>query len=552
EELEKSSSKKIKDKEAKHNSTILLYSIICLFLVISVILLIVLYIRIFKKHKKTLSTQKEDIVLSHHILKNFTDGLVITNCKGEISYKNITVNKFCKKDKNITTIYDIIPELNRLEIEKLCASLKTKNNIKILEFKQTLLSGKTTPIELTIETHNFNNQNILSFFIKNISYRKNSERKLRKAKEAAEISDKLKSYFIANISHEIRTPVNAIVGFIDPLKEKDITTEEREKYLHIIEKSSDRLIRIIDKILDISLIESGDLKIEMSETNIRSQINDITYHYNNIISDERRDVTFKTKFESSSEPLFLKTDPTRLYQILNNLLSNAVKFTEKGEIELGYFTKEKSIIFYVRDTGSGIPTTYHDNIFKTFSQADLSHTRKHGGTGLGLAICYKLIEKLKGKIWFEAEENFGSTFYIQLPYDKSLQNRTVANIQPNNTTTSTTVETTEIKILHYNESESSNNFIKAILKKDFPNLLSSASAKDISVIINEEEKLQYAIINLDILPSQTEWFLKTISSKHPETIIIGLGNNDFDSKLINHHIKNPIKKNDILDILKQK
>jgi PAS domain S-box-containing protein len=253
-----------------------------------------------------------------------------------------------------------------------------------------------------------------------------TENKLKKAKKKAEESDNLKSAFLANMSHEIRTPMNGIIGFVNLLKEPDITPEEKKEFFGHIESCTNALLTLIDDIIDISKIESGQISIKITDFNLNELMSDIFKTFNGSIKSNRKDqveLIFNQPALDTNH-VIMRTDLHRLRQIITNLLSNAYKFTEKGTVELGYELKGEGFIkFYVKDTGIGIPENQKDVIFKRFGQANQSIYLSNKGTGLGLSISKNLVNMLGGNIWFESEMEKGSTFYFQIPqqYEEALE-----------------------------------------------------------------------------------------------------------------------------------
>lgn len=242
--------------------------------------------------------------------------------------------------------------------------------------------------------------------------------KLKEAKEQAEESDRLKSAFLANMSHEIRTPMNGILGFADLLKSPDLTGTEQQEFIHIIEKSGARMLNIINDIVDISKIEAGLMKIEKTNSNVNDQIEYIYTFFKPEVEAKGMKLLFNNTLPASEA--IIKTDREKLYAILTNLVKNAIKYSRKGTIELGYNRVKKDehadLLFYVKDTGNGIPKDRQDVIFERFIQADVTDKKAMQGAGLGLAITKSYVEMLGGKIWLESEEGVGSTFFFSLPY----------------------------------------------------------------------------------------------------------------------------------------
>jgi len=243
---------------------------------------------------------------------------------------------------------------------------------------------------------------------------------LVEAKEHAEESDRLKTAFLANMSHEIRTPMNGILGFSQILREKRFPEEKQKEFLNVIHNRAKNLLQIINDIVDISKIEANQLKVEYSEFNLNQLLYELynTYQFE-LQSINNSDIKLIIHKDLDYEKSLIYSDETRLKQILTNLISNSLKFTEKGEIEFGYkLRNEDELLFYVRDTGIGIPKDKQDFIFVRFRQADEVTSRKYGGTGLGLSISLNLVKMLGGKIWLESEEGKGTCFYFTLPYNR--------------------------------------------------------------------------------------------------------------------------------------
>ena len=239
---------------------------------------------------------------------------------------------------------------------------------------------------------------------------------LKMSKERAEESDRLKSAFLANMSHEIRTPLNAILGFSDMLTEdSELAREVKEEYSSIINRNADNLLHIIDDILDISKLETGQVKIIKKTFDPLRTLNELYTQYQRKIAETgKENITLKLKIPDF--PVSIHTDKVRLNQILGNLLNNSSKFTHQGEIEFGVLDiSEQRITFFVSDTGIGIEKDIQSTIFERFRQANDSMTRLYGGAGLGLAIVKNLVELMDGEISLESEIGKGTTFKFWLP-----------------------------------------------------------------------------------------------------------------------------------------
>jgi len=233
------------------------------------------------------------------------------------------------------------------------------------------------------------------------------------AKEIVEESDELKTAFLQNISHKIRTPLNGIIGFSELLNHEDLNKDEIKEFTSLIGQSGKRLLEIVNNILDISKIQTGQVKIEQKPVSIISIFSDLLTFFDPVAKAKSINLHYHIP-ENEDRTIF--SDEVKLNQILTNLISNAIKFTKSGDIDYGYEIKDEFVQLYVKDTGLGIPPKLYEKVFDKFVQTEQSLCKDYEGAGLGLSICKGLVELLGGKIWFDSEINKGSTFYFVLPY----------------------------------------------------------------------------------------------------------------------------------------
>jgi signal transduction histidine kinase len=243
-----------------------------------------------------------------------------------------------------------------------------------------------------------------------------------KQKDKAENSDKLKTSFLANMSHEIRTPMNAIIGFGNLLYESDLDQEQKH-FINIINNNSYHLLQLIDDIIDISKIESNQLKIKIEYFPVYHLFEELEQLILQFIKKHNKP-RIQLICNRPSESLQICSDYTRIKQVLTNLLSNATKFTESGNIVFGCNVNPKSVTFYVQDTGIGIEGEYLDEIFHRFKKIEnFANEKIYRGTGLGLSISKQLVELLKGEIWVESKPGKGSRFSFSIPAEISYKNK---------------------------------------------------------------------------------------------------------------------------------
>ena len=299
---------------------------------------------------------------------------------------------------------------------------KTKENCEV-----TLLNNAKAPVYIYMSGIATENGEQCLVAVVDITERKKAEQNLIKAKEKAEESDRLKSAFLANMSHEIRTPMNGILGFTELLKKPELTGEKQKQYIGMIEKGGVRMLNIINDIFSISKVESGQMEVSITETNVNEQIEYIYTFFKPEV--QRKGMQMSFHYSLPAKEAVIKSDREKIYAVLTNLVKNAIKFSDEGIIELGYNLKPVNkpvdnedrepaeLEFYVKDTGIGIPQCKQMNIFERFVQADNGDSRAFQGAGLGLSISKAFVEMLGGKIWVESEEGKGSTFYFTIPYN---------------------------------------------------------------------------------------------------------------------------------------
>ncbi len=256
-------------------------------------------------------------------------------------------------------------------------------------------------------------EGIITGMVLDISDRKKAENELLKAKEKAEESDRLKSAFLSNLSHEVRTPMNGIVGFAELLLDPYLDDESKKEYVETIMDNSNQLLKIISDIIEISKIETEQLSINYKEFGLNEFLLDIEFQYTPLAL--KAGLEFHLNYDAFHEKLLVISDDQKIRLSVTHLLDNALKFTTSGSIDLNVSRKDSQLEIAVSDTGIGIPQEEMQNIFEPFRQVDESLSRRHGGNGLGLAICRAYVELLGGVISVRKNEPQGSVFTLSFP-----------------------------------------------------------------------------------------------------------------------------------------
>jgi signal transduction histidine kinase len=308
----------------------------------------------------------------------------------------------------------------------------------ISAFKETIKTKK--PVSLELKLHIEKNSSRHSKYVKlhldlnrnsesksyiigtihDITLRKKKQDELKRQKEKLENSDKIKTNFLANLSYEIRNPMNTIIGFTELMNLQDTSEDKKKEYSNLIIRQSKELLSLVDDILELSKFESGQITISKNLCNIPTLFHEVQEFFLKEKKDLNKDsILIIVEPLKAQMPETIYTDPGRLQQVLSILLDNALSFTEKGSVTLGCdIADENTIIFSIKDTGIGISKDEQKTLFQRFKQVDFTTHRKLTGSGLGLVLAKYIIEMLGGKIWVESETGSGATFYFSLPLEK--------------------------------------------------------------------------------------------------------------------------------------
>lgn len=374
------------------------------------------------------------------------------------------------------------------------------------------------------------------------------------AKNHAEESDKLKTSFLANMSHEIRTPMNGILGFAGLLKDPLLTSDEQKEYIDIIEKSGTRMLNIINDIIDISKIESGLMKVKMTESNINDQIDYIYTFFKPEV--ESKGMKLSHIISLTSIDSIVKTDREKVFAILINLVKNAIKYSNYGLIEFGYIKKGEFLEFFVSDAGIGIPKSRQKAVFERFIQADIDDKMAVQGAGLGLSISKAFVEMLGGKIWLDSELGKGSTFYFTIPYDNKMEENTGnQNVVIDNEIVS---NLKKLKILIAEDDQISKLFINKVVQPFSKEILNVSNGAEVVAACSNNPDIDLILMDIKMPIMDGYEATKEIRKFNKEVVIIAQSAYGLSSDIrkaidvgCNDHISKPIDKHEFLTLLQK-
>lgn len=449
---------------------------------------------------------------------------------------------FCKRDLKNKILFSQL--ISNADLDKLFTGRKTNYlECNVIRKDKTVFDAIVITNEII---HNNIKEGIRGIIIDNTERKKILD-DLRAEKIKAQQSDKLKTAFLANMSHEIRTPMNAIIGFSSLLERGDCDLDTQKEYIDIIIKSGEHLLNLIDDIIDIARIESGEISINPTACNVVSVISEAMSMLSARMNIENRNdvqIIINNQLGKVDKTL---TDPLRLKQIIVNLMSNALKFTTQGTIEFGVFLAEiNKLQFYVKDTGIGIEPENLELIFENFKQANDTIRTAYGGAGLGLAITKNLVNLLGGQIWVESELGKGSKFSFTIPLITTPLEEIVDLPKTNPDKYDSKFLPFSYTILIAEDEDSNFIFLNEILKKYNIKVI---RAKDGVEAIDFCNEYDFDIVFMDIQMPRMDGLeaIKHIKSKKPNLLVVaqtayalegerekclGLGCNDYVSKPI--------------------
>jgi PAS domain S-box-containing protein len=387
-----------------------------------------------------------------------------------------------------------------------------------------------------------------------VTEKKERLQELLQAKEKAEESNKLKSAFLANMSHEIRTPMNGILGFAALLKEPHLSGDQQQEYIKTIERSGDRMLNIINNIVDISKIESGLMEVNRTPTNINEQLEYVYTFFEPETEKKQLQLVLKKNLDRAG--VITNTDREKLYSILINLVKNAIKYTNEGVIEIGSDKKDDVLEFYVKDTGIGIPDNRQEAVFERFIQADIADIHAFQGAGLGLSIAKAYTELLGGRIWLESEEGKGSTFFFSIPYipfskDKPADLKPVAGAEIKNTFGN-------LKIVIAEDDETSQMLMSIVVKPYCKEIIRACTGTETIKICQKNQDIDLVLMDIQMPDINGYEATRQIRKFNKNVVIIAqtaFGLSGDRGKAIeagcNDYIAKPVKKEELIAVIEK-
>ncbi|MDO9510959.1 MAG: response regulator [Bacteroidales bacterium] len=454
----------------------------------------------------------------------------------------------------------VIPQNTYLPILVLTASIIEKDKQHALsEGAKDFLTKPFDLVEVGLRIKNLletrflhqqlNNQNqILEEKVKERTAElENTIVELEIAKNKAQASDRLKTAFMNNISHEIRTPLNGILGFAPFVIQPDISMEEKEEFLEILNFSSNRLMNTITDYMDISLIISDTMEVHPDPIDISSMLTNVCEHYQAVCM--KKNLELKTLFPDNTDNFILNTDEELLQKAVSKLVDNSVKFTKEGSITIGFARKDDDIEIFVIDTGKGIEKKGQEHVYECFMQEDVSSTRGHEGSGLGLSIAKGIIQLLGGKVRLESAKNMGTTAFLTLPI-----NTPAASVKPKNSTNAINVGEMPL-ILIAEDDDNSYLYIETLLRKD-NKILRAYNGQEAVDLCRKHPDITLVLMDIKMPVMNGYEATRKIREFNKDVIIIAqtafalIGDKDKAIEAgCNNYISKPIKQTELMELI---
>jgi len=436
--------------------------------------------------------------------------------------------------------------------DRLLSILKEKKNVSDFVCLGKKKDNSTFWVSMSVQFKYDNEGKIAGTIglVRDITERKSYEDELIKAKEKAEGSNRLKTAFINNISHEIRTPLNGILGFAPLAIESDISDEEKQKFLQILNFSGERLMNTVTDYMDISLIVSGEMPVNKKAIDIETLFNGLYNKFNEPYLE--KNLQLKLQNTTNKVEFVLQTDAELLEKAISHLLYNSLKFTNEGEITLGYEIQANNLEIFVKDTGVGIAPESKERILEVFMQENVSNTRGHEGSGLGLSIANGLTKLLGGKIRIESEILKGTSVFISLPIEPN------TTILDNELATNKNALKETAKILIAEDDDVSYLYLETLMNPLTVKIIRAINGKDVIEICQKNSDIDMILMDIQLPILNGYEATRQIRRFNKDVIIIAqtaYGLTGDKEKAIkagcNDYISKPIKKKQLLALIQK-
>jgi len=460
---------------------------------------------------------------------------------GTILYYSEKFKNTFQKDDDFTNkkLSDVVcqtayEELRKMMLEVIFTNKLVKNNV--------MLNNKWY---MFIIYPIISNQEVTHLMITghDISSSKKLDLENEELRRKCEESNSIKSIFLSNISHELRTPMNAIIGFSDILLQNSNGKEQKERFLKSINSNAKHLDELLNNILDYAKIETNEFDLLYENFSLNDLLEELSDIFDDV--NYKKNLNFvKLEFKKVEDKKII-CDYLRLKQVLFNIISNAIKFTDKGYIRISFDEFDDCIIFKIEDTGIGIPQDKIKYIFDRFWQCDSSSRKKYKGTGLGLSISKSIVEMFNGKIWAESELGKGTSFYIKIPLEEMKQDMVlIKNRDKINFSDKTVLVVDEVPINY--------SLISIYLNSLNVNMIMTYSGKDaIKTFKKQKEKIDLIIIDLNIHDMSGFELAEKLRGISSDCKIISKSGVESENKNINLHLKKPFRKDKLISFLDQ-
>ena len=474
-------------------------------------------------------------VITCDFIKNINESemySILTEKDGTIVYYSENFN-FSLENKKLSDILknESYENIRKMMIESIFTNTQIINEVDVNDKKYNVMISPIFGVDMQIKFLLLNGYNITKI--------KKIEDEIEDLKTKLEESNSIKSIFLSNISHELRTPMNAIIGFSDILLQNE-TNKESDRFLKSINSNAKHLDELLNNILDYSKIESNEFDLLYENFSINDLFQELLEIFEDV--NYKKNLDFVNLEFVNNEDKKIISDYLRLKQVLFNLISNSIKFTENGYIKISFSIEDNFIIFKVEDTGIGISNDKLCHVFDRFWQCDSTSAKKYKGIGLGLSISKSIVEMLNGKIWVESIIGKRTTFYVKILLEEIKQEQQIVKNK---------INFSGKTVLVIDELPISYSLLGIYLNSLNITIIPAYSGKE-AIEICKKQRKKIDLIFLDLnLPDmgclELSKKLKTI--KKDCDIVSKSGNEKNNDKLVNYHLQKPINKDKLLIIL---